>query len=102
MSQAIQELSDITSGLSELLQSSAQARAKEQEQEREAAASKTEGAATSTPPNETDPPVPGDRNLLSSSEGMTLSLRKILNFPPFYAATLEENNPDTQVKVITL
>ena len=72
----MQELSDITSGLSELLQSSAQARAKEQEREKEVAASKTERAATNTPPDETGPPVPGDRNLLSSSEGMTLSLRR--------------------------
>ena len=68
MSQAIQELSDITHGLNELLQSSAQARA--EEQEKEAAAFKTEGAATDTPPSETSPQlVPADRNLIPSSEG---------------------------------
>lgn len=61
VSQAMQELSDITSGLSELLQSSAQARAEEQEREREIAASKTEGATSEM--------VPADRNLLSSSQG---------------------------------
>ena len=103
VSQAMQELSDITSGLSELLQSSAQARAKEQE--KEAAASKTDGAATNTPPSETSPLVPTDRNLLSSSEGMTSKIRRPYKnynpcFPYFYAATLEESNPDTQVKVI--
>ena len=90
----MQELSDITSGLSELLQSSTQARAKELEQERETArerepatTSTTDGAATDTPPSETSPLVPADRNLLSSSEGLTFKLKKILQklnscFPP--------------------
>lgn len=79
----MQELSDITSGLSELLQSSTQARAKEQEKEREkgreaAAAFTTNGAATDTPPSETSPLLPADRNLLSSSEGLTFKLKKTL------------------------
>ena len=78
----MQELSDITSGLSELLQSSAQARAKEQrielDRERgkeEAAVSKTEAmAATDTPLIEMNPLTPADRNLLSLSEGLTSNL----------------------------
>ena len=81
----MQELSDITSGLSELLQSSTQARAKELKQESEterereaAAASTTDGAATDTPPSETSPLLPANRNLLSSSEGLTFKLKKTL------------------------
>ena len=82
----MQELSDITSGLSELLQSSAQARAKEQgiemdrERERgkeEAAVSKTGAmAATDTPLIEMNPltPAAASRNLLSLSEGLTSNL----------------------------
>lgn len=76
----MQELSDITSGLSELLQSSVQARAEEQERKRErktaALDSKIEGATTGTPPNETSLLVPVDRNVLSSSEGLVLNLRR--------------------------
>ena len=84
----MQELSDITSGLSELLQSSAQAKAKEQgiemdrERERErgkeeAAVSKTEAmAAIDTPLIEMNPltPAAASRNLLSLSEGLTSNL----------------------------
>ena len=86
----MQELSDITSGLSELLQSSTQARAKELEQEREAAAaSTTDGAATDTPPSETSPLLPADRNLLSSSEGLTFKLKKTLqNFELLFSPLL--------------
>ena len=67
----MQELSDITSGLDELLRSSGQARAEEQEQE--VSSSKTEGASTDPPPSEMSQlqePLSSDKIHLSSSECM--------------------------------